>query len=85
MTANERKLRKLAQDDPVMHQLFGAYSAGYFKSWEDFLVDSVLTMAEVKNSLHKHILKQVEHSTSPPIVINMTPEQAAAVLTNLKR
>jgi hypothetical protein len=85
MTANERKLRKLAQDDPVMHQLFGAYDAGYFTSWEAFLVNSVITMAEVKNSLHKHIEEELFRQPSPPIVFNVTPEQKAALLTNLKR
>jgi hypothetical protein len=85
MTVNERKLRDLAINDPIMHQLLGAYDAGYFKSWEDFLFNAVLTMAEVKNSLHKHILEQEERKGPPPIVINMTPEQVAALLTDLKR
>jgi len=85
MTVNERKLRKLAINDPVMHQLFGLYDVGSFKSWEEFLVNSVLTMAEVKNSLHDHILEQAEQSAPPPIIINMTPKQAASLLTDPKR
>lgn len=91
ITKNERKLRNLAMNDPVMHQLFGGYDAGMFNSWEDFLVESVRTMAAVKNSLHQHILQQQEHTICPvvfafdPKNTDITVHKDTGVVTYIKR
>lgn len=64
------KLMALAKDDPVIYQLLAAYQQNAFKSYEDFLFNAVLVLAEIKNALHGRLEEHLLRADPPTIVIN---------------
>jgi hypothetical protein len=74
MNKSEQKLRELAQDDPLMHQLLSAYDHQQWATWEAFLVDCILTLASTKNALHDRLEELYAHGM-PPIVFQVSPDE----------
>lgn len=85
MKTNQDKIRLLAINDPAVNQMLAAYDLGYYVSWEDFLTDLCLGLANIKNALHEHIAKQAELKGPHPIVLNVNSKQKEDILTQLKR